>query len=122
MSSTSILSEIYLAITTKPEILTPEFIAGLTDQVLPLAKSDADNKSVAKAINDLYKQFTKVRDSIKALVRKSLDDFESETTPGHETVPNHYPQINELEQILKERIDKQAQQDKQNPAIDLLQP
>ena len=121
MSSTSILSEIYLAITTKPEILTPEFIAGLTDQVLPLAKSDADNKSVAKAINDLYKQFTKVRDSIKALVRKSLDDFESESTPGHETVPNHYPQINELEQILKERIDKQAQQDEQNPAIDPLQ-
>lgn len=121
MSSTSILSEIYLAITTKPEILTPEFIAGLTDQVLPLAKSDADNKSVAKAINDLYKQFTKVRDSIKALFRKSFDGFEPESTPGHETVPNHYPEINELEQILKKRIDKQAQQDKQNPAIAPLQ-
>ena len=101
-----ILSEIYQAITTAPEILTPQFIKELLAQVLPLTESDADNDAVEDAINALYRQFKDIRNEIKALKRKSFDDDEPEITPGYETLTNHYPDIKKLELSLKKRIDK----------------
>jgi hypothetical protein len=112
MNEVGILSQIYNAITTAPTILTPAFIEQLLTQILPLAESGADNDTVEEAINALYRQFTKVRDEIKILDRKHLDDAEAEVTPGYETVINTYPDIKKLEKlekleaILKKRIDK----------------
>jgi uncharacterized coiled-coil DUF342 family protein len=115
MSEVDILSQIYNAITTAPTILTPAFIEQLLTQILPLAESSADNDTVEEAINALYKQFREVRDKIKSLNRKNLDDAEAEVTPGYETLINTYPDIKKLEKLekleklkasLKKRIDK----------------
>ncbi|MEG4631733.1 hypothetical protein QUB56_19415 [Microcoleus sp. AR_TQ3_B6] len=103
-----ILLEIYNAITTAPEILTPPFIEELLKTVLPLAESDADDKVVKEAINKLYRNFTEVRDRIGD-VTKHLDDAEAEVTPGYETVINTSPDSKKLEKLkasLKKRIDK----------------
>jgi uncharacterized coiled-coil DUF342 family protein len=105
MMKSVILLEIYNAITTNPEILTPPFIEELLKTVLPLAESDADDKVVKEAINNLYRNFTEVRDRIRD-VRKNLDDAEAEITPGYETLINTYPDIKKLEASLKKRIDK----------------
>lgn len=104
MNEVDILSQIYNAITTAPTILTPPFIERLLAEVLPLAESGADNYTVETAINKLYREFTKVRDEIKGLTRKNLDDAEPEITPGYETVKNEYPDIEKLEANLKKRI------------------
>jgi hypothetical protein len=104
MNEVDILFQIYNAITTAPAILTPPFIERLLAEVLPLAESGADNHTVEKAINKLYREFTKVRDDIKGLKRKNLDDAEPEITPGYETVTNEYPDIEKLEANLKKRI------------------
>lgn len=103
-----ILSEIYTAITTEPTVLTPAFIEQLLAQVLPLAESDADDDAVENAINDLYRQFTDVRNKIKSLYRKSLDDEEAISTPGYETITNTYPDLKKLETSLQKRIDKNS--------------
>ena len=105
MTKSVIFSEIYDAITTSPQILTQPFIEELLKTVLPLAESDADDKVVKKAINNLYRNFTEVRDLI-GNVRKNLDDAEPEVTPGYETLINTYPDIKKLEVSLKKRIDK----------------
>jgi len=105
MMKSVILLEIYNAITTAPQILTPPFIEELLKTVLPLVESDADDKVVKKAINNLYRNFTEVRDLIGD-VRKNLDDAEAEVTPGYETLINTYPDIKKLEASLKKRIDK----------------
>jgi hypothetical protein len=105
MMKTMILSEMYNAITTAPAILTPPFVGQLLAKVLPLVESDADNDTVEDAINVLYRQFKDVRDKIKALKRKNLDDAESEVTPGYETLTNTYPDIKKLEANLKKRIE-----------------
>ena len=105
MMKSVILLEIYNAITTAPEILTPPFIEELLKTVLPLAESDADDKVVKEAINKLYRNFTKVRDKIGD-VTKNLDGAEAKVTPGYETPINTYPDIKKLEAILKKRIDK----------------
>jgi uncharacterized coiled-coil DUF342 family protein len=106
MNELDILSQIYNAITTAPTILTPAFIEQLLTQILPLAESGADNDTVEEAINGLYKQFREVRDKIKSLNRKNLDDAKAEVTPGYETLINTYPDIKKLEARLKKRIDK----------------
>ncbi|MBD1884534.1 hypothetical protein [Microcoleus vaginatus] len=112
MSEVDILSQIYNAITTAPTILTPAFIEQLLTQILPLAESGADNDTVEEAINALYKQFREVRDKIKILDRKNLDDAEAEVTPGYETLINISPNLKKLEDLkkleanLKKRIDK----------------
>lgn len=103
MTKSVIFSESYDAITTNPQILTPPFIEELLKTVLPLAESDADDKVVKKAINNLYRNFTEVRDRIGD-VRKNLDDAEAEVTPGYETLVNTYPDIKKLEASLKKRI------------------
>ena len=105
MTKSVIFSEIYDAITTSPQILTQPFIEELLKTVLPLAESDADDKVVKKAINNLYRNFTEVRDLI-GNVRKNLDDAEPEVRPGYETLINTYPDIKKLEVSLKKRIDK----------------
>jgi hypothetical protein len=105
MMKSVIFLEIYKAITTNPEILTPPFIEELLKTVLPLAESDADDKVVKEAINNLYRNFPEVRDRIID-VRKNLDDAEAEVTPGYETLINTYPDIKKLEASLKKRIDK----------------
>ena len=105
MTKSVIFSEIYDAITTSPQILTPPFIEELLKTVLPLVESDADDKVVKKAINNLYRNFTEVRDRIGAK-RKNSDDAEAEVTPGYETLINTYPDIKKLEASLKKRIDK----------------
>jgi uncharacterized coiled-coil DUF342 family protein len=104
MSQADILCQIYGAITTAPEILTPPFIEQLLAKVLPLAESDVDNDAVEEAINELYRQFKDVRDKIKALKRKSLDDYDAISTPGYETIINQYPNLNKLKESLKKRI------------------
>ena len=106
MNQVDILSQIYNAITTAPTILTPAFIEQLLTKILPLAESGADNDTVEEAINALYKQFREVRDEIKSLNRKNLDDAEAEVTPGYETLINTYADIKKLEARLKKRIDK----------------
>ena len=106
MNQVDILSQIYNAITTAPTILTPPFIEQLLTKILPLTESDADNDTVEEAINALYKQFRVLRDEIKILNRKNLDDAEAEVTPGYETLINTYPDIKKLEASLKKRIDK----------------
>ena len=106
MNEVDILSQIYNAITTAPTILTPAFIEQLLTKILPLAESDADNDTVEEAINALYKQFRVLRDEIKILNRKNLDDAKAEVTPGYETLINKYPDIKKLEARLKKRIDK----------------
>ena len=106
MNEVDILSQIYNAITTAPTILTPAFIEQLLTQILPLAESGADNDTVEEAINALYQQFIKVRDEIKILNTKNLDDAEAKVTPGRETLINTYPDIKKLEARLKKRIDK----------------
>jgi len=98
MMKSEILWEIYNAITTAPEILTPPFIEELPE-------SDADDKIVKEAINKLYRNFTEVRDRIGD-VRKNLDNAKAEVTPGYETLINTYPDIKKLEASLKKRIDK----------------
>jgi ABC-type transporter Mla subunit MlaD len=105
MMKSVILLELYNAITTAPQILTPPFIEELLKTVLPLAESDADDKVVKEAINNLYRNFTEVRDQIGAS-RKNLDDVAAEATPGYETLVNTYPDIKKLEASLKTRIDK----------------
>ena len=105
MMKSVILWEIYKVITTAPEILTRPFIQELLETVLPLAESDADDKVVKEAINNLYRNFTEVRDRIRD-VTKNLDDAEAEVTPGYETLINTYPDIKKLEASLKKRIDK----------------
>ena len=111
MRKSVILLEIYNAITTAPEILTPPFIEELLKTVLPLAESDADDKVVKEAINKLYRNFTEVRDRISD-VTKNLDEAKAEVTPGYETLINTYPDIKKLEKLeklkasLKKRIDK----------------
>ena len=99
-----ILSEIYTAITTAPEILVeaPDFTKQLITKILPLANSDADNDTVKRAINQLYCQFEDIRDQIKALHRKNLDDAEPE--PGYATLTNEYPDIEDLKAELEKRI------------------
>ena len=106
MNEVDILSQIYNAITTAPTILTPAFIEQLLTQILPLAESDADNDTVEEAINALYRQFRELRDKIKILSIKNLDDAKAEVTPGYETLINKYPDIKKLEARLKKRIDK----------------
>jgi chaperonin cofactor prefoldin len=107
-----ILSQIYTAITTAPEILTPPFVEGLLTEVLPLAESGADNDTVENSINLLYRQFKDVRDKIKALKRKNLDDKKSKIIPGYDTPTNTSPDIDKelkrLEEKLKQRIDKNS--------------
>ena len=105
MMKSEILLEIYKVITTAPEILTPPFIQELLETVLPLAESDADDTVVKEAINNLYRNFTEVRDRIRD-VTKNLDDAKAEVTPGYETLINTYPDIKKLEATLKKRIDK----------------
>lgn len=106
MNEADILSQIYAAITTAPEILTPPFAEQLIARVLPLAESDADNDTVEDAINAIYRQFTDVRNQIKLVNRKSLDDAEAEVTPGYDTLTNTYPDLKKLEAELKKRIQK----------------
>lgn len=106
MNQVHILSQIYLAITTAPEILTAPFIEQLLTHVLPLAESEADDDAVEDAINKIYRQFTDVRNKIKALKCKSIDDYEATSTPGYTTITNNYPDIKKLEKILKTRIQK----------------
>ncbi len=106
MNEVDILSQIYNAITTVPAILTPPFIERLLAEVLPLAESGADNDTVEDAINILYQQFTDVRNQIKGLTRKNLDDVAAKATPGYETLSNTYPDIKKLKASLKKRIDK----------------
>jgi hypothetical protein len=106
MNEVDIFCQIYNAITTAPTILTPPFIERLLAEVLPLAESGADNDTVEDAINTLYKQFTDIRNGIKSLTRKNLDDVAAEVTPGYETLINTYPDIKKLEASLKKRIDK----------------
>jgi len=105
MIKSVILWEIYKVITTAPDILTRPFIQELLETVLPLAESDADDKVVKEAINNLYRNFTEVRDRIRD-VTKNLDDAKPEVTPGYETLINTYPDIKKLEASLKKRIDK----------------
>jgi ABC-type transporter Mla subunit MlaD len=105
MAKSMIFREIYDAITTSPQILTPPFIEELLKTVLPLAESEADDKVVKEAINNLYRNFREVRDRIGD-VRKNLDDAEAEVAPGYETLINTYPDIKKLEASLKKRIDK----------------
>ena len=62
-----------------------------------LAESGADNNTVEDAINKLYREFKDIRDAIKLLTKKSLDDVEAEVTPGYETAKNEYPDIEKLE-------------------------
>jgi predicted nucleic acid-binding Zn-ribbon protein len=104
MNQSAILSEIYTAITTAPEILVeaPDFTKQLITKILPLADSQADNDTVEEAINQLYRQFKNIRDQIKALHRKSLDDAEPE--PGYDTLTNEYPDIKDLKTELEKRI------------------
>ena len=99
MNEVDILFQIYNAITTAPAILTPPFIEKLLAEVLPLAESDADNDTVKKAINTLYKEFTDVRDQIKSLTRKSLDNAEAESGEDYATVNNIYPNIKKLKKL-----------------------
>ncbi len=106
MNEVDILYQIYNAITTAPTILTPAFIEQLLTQILPLTESDADNDTVEEAINALYRQFREVRDKIKSLNIKKLDDAEAKVTPGYETLINTYPDIKKLEASLKKRMDK----------------
>ena len=106
MNEVDILSQIYNAITTAPAILTPPFIEKLLAEVLPLAESGADNDTVEDAINKLYREFKDVRDAIKLLNRKNLDDAPAEVTPGYETLINTYPDIKKLKESLKKRTDK----------------
>ena len=47
-----------------------------------------------------------MRDQIKSLNTKNLDDAEAKVTPGYETLINTYPDIKKLEASLKKRIDK----------------
>jgi uncharacterized coiled-coil DUF342 family protein len=101
-----ILLEIYDAITEAPEILTSEFIDTLLKIVLPIAESDADNKAVTQAINNLYQDFPEVRDQIKKRHRKNFDDAEPQISPGYETLTNNYPDIKKLEASLKKRLEK----------------
>lgn len=102
--SITILSEIYTAITTAPEILVEasDFTKQLITKILPLANSDADNDNVEEAINQLYRQFKNIRDQIKALHRKNFDDDEPE--PGYDTLTNEYPDIEDLKAELEKRI------------------
>ncbi|GEM_PF-1899257 len=106
MMKNMILSEIYTAITTASEILTPEFINELLDKVLPICDSDADDKAVKEEINKLYRNFPEVRDKIGNLFRKNLDDYDATSTPGYETITNNYPDIKKLEASLKKRLNK----------------
>ncbi|MEG3967687.1 hypothetical protein QUA00_08675 [Microcoleus sp. T2B6] len=69
-----------------------------------MAESGADNDTVENTINALYRQFKDVRDKIKGLKRKNLDDAESEVTPGYDTLTNTYPDIKKLEANLKTPI------------------
>ena len=107
-----ILSQIYSAITTAPAILTPPFIEELITKILPLAESSADNDTVENAINLLYRQFKDVRDKIKALKRKNLDDKKSKIIPGYDTPTNTSPDIDKelkrLEEKLEQRINKNS--------------
>jgi hypothetical protein len=104
MMKTLILSEIYKAITEYPNILTPPFIEELLKTVLPIAESDATDKTVKEAINKVYQNFPEVAEQIANLTRKNLDDAEPEVTPGYETLTNNYPDIKKLEANLKQRI------------------
>ena len=106
MNEVDILSQIYNAIITAPTILTPAFIEQLLTKILPLAESGADNDTVEEAINALYRQFREMRDKIKSLTIKNLDDAKAEVTPGYKTLINTYPDIKKLEASLKKRIDK----------------
>jgi hypothetical protein len=106
MNEVDILSQIYNAIITAPTILTPAFIEQLRTKILPLAESGADNDTVEEAINALYRQFREMRDKIKSLTIKNLDDAKAKATPGYETLINTYPDIKKLEASLKKRIDK----------------
>lgn len=99
-----ILSEIYNAITEHPNILTPPFIEELLKTVLPIAESDATDKAVKAAINQVYQDFPEISEQIANLTRKNLDDAEPEVTPGYETLTNNYPDIKKLEANLKQRI------------------
>ena len=102
MMKNLILSEIYNAITEAPEILTPPFIEELLKTILPIAESDATNKVVKEAINQVYQNFPEVRDQIATI--RNLDDAKSEVTPGYDTLTNTYPDIKKLEANLKTRI------------------
>jgi cytochrome c oxidase assembly factor CtaG len=104
MMKTMILLEIYKAITTAPQVLTPPFIDELLKTVLPISESEADDKVVKQAINNVYQKFPEVMLQIKALMRKNLDDAVAEHIPGYETVTNSYPDIKKLEKSLKKRI------------------
>ncbi len=104
MMKTLILSEIYNAITEYPNILTAPFIEELLKTVLPIAESDATDKAVKEAINQVYQNFPEVAEQIANLTRKNLDDAEPEVTPGYDTLTNNYPDIKKLEENLKKRI------------------
>jgi hypothetical protein len=105
MMKTMLFLEIYKAITTAPQVLTPPFIDELLKTVLPISESEADDKVVKQAINNLYQKFPAVRDQIKFLIaKKNLDDAEAEIIPGYETLTNNYPDIKKLEASLKKRI------------------
>ncbi|WP_293341288.1 hypothetical protein [Microcoleus sp. CAWBG58] len=105
MMKTLILSEIYNAITQYSNILTQPFIEELLKTVLPIAESDATDKAVKAAINQVYQNFPEVAEQIANLTRKNLDDAEAEVTPGYETITNNYPDIKKLEAHLKKRIE-----------------
>jgi len=109
MNEVDILSQIYNAITTAPAILTPPFIERLLAEVLPLAESNADNDTVEDAINILYQQFTDVRDEIKSLRRKKLDDAEAESGEDYATVNNTYPNTKKLKK-LKAELEKRIKE------------
>lgn len=110
MNQSIILSEIYTAITTAPEILVeaPDFTKQLITKILPLTNSDADNDTVEKAINQLYRQFEDVTDQIKALHRKNLHKYKAKTHPDYKTIGNHFPEIEKLEKSLYQRIQQDS--------------
>jgi len=109
MNEVDILFQIYNAITTAPTILTPPFIEKLLAEVLPLAESGADNDTVEDAINELYREFTKVRDDIKGLKRKNLDDAKAESGEDYATVNNTYPNTKKLKK-LKAELEKRIKE------------
>lgn len=110
MSQSTILSEIYTAITTAPKILVeaPDFTKQLITKILPLANSDADNDTVEDEINQLYLEFEDIRDQIKALHRKNLHKYKAKTHPDYMTVKNNFPDIEKLEESLYQRIQQDS--------------
>lgn len=106
MNEFNVLSQIYAAITTAPELLAPPFIEQLLAKILPLAESSASNDTVEDAINALYRQFKEVRNKIKnkILCRANFGDTEETVLSDYRRLIDEYPDIEKLKTSLKDRI------------------